>query len=88
MRRTKADAEQTRMQLMQMAVKVFKDKGYVRTRLDDIAKAAGVTRGAIYHHFGNKAKLFKAIMMKIDMVDRIMSNERDEPLWELVLATL
>jgi TetR/AcrR family transcriptional regulator, acrAB operon repressor len=94
MRRTKADAEQTRMQLMKMAVKVFKDKGYVRTRLDDIAKAAGVTRGAIYHHFGNKAKLFKAIHDENhDMVDRIINDVMSESLEPItgikkVLATL
>ncbi|MBL1213785.1 MAG: TetR family transcriptional regulator [Ignavibacteriae bacterium] len=94
MRRTKADAEQTRMQLMKMAVKVFKDKGYVRTRLDDIAKAAGVTRGAIYHHFGNKAKLFKAIHDENhDMVDRMISDVMNEALAPIegikkVLATL
>lgn len=78
MRRTKEDAEQTRLELLKKAVKVFNSKGYVRTRLEDIAKAAGVTRGAIYHHFGNKAELFKAIYYENSgMVDRVIAESID-----------
>lgn len=61
-RRTKEDAEQTRCQLLEAAQRVFADKGVSRTSLQDIAQAAGVTRGAIYWHFKNKAELFNALM--------------------------
>ncbi len=64
MRRTKEDAEQTKQNLMRVAVTVFNKKGYANTRLEDIAKAADVSRGAIYHHFGSKAELFKEIALQ------------------------
>jgi len=57
MRRTKTEAEKTRQDLMRSAWHIFSQKGYVETRLSDIAKEAGVTRGAIYWHFGNKENL-------------------------------
>lgn len=62
MRRTKEDAELTRQALLKAAIKVFSQQGYAATRLEDIAKAAKVTRGAVYHHFGGKAELFAEIV--------------------------
>lgn len=61
-RRTKEDAQATRHQLLEAAQCVFADKGVSRTSLQDIAQAAGVSRGAIYWHFKNKADLFNALM--------------------------
>lgn len=61
MRRTKEDAELTRLSLIKAALQVFSEKGYGGTRLEDIAAAAGVTRGAIYHHFGGKFELYTAV---------------------------
>lgn len=63
MRRTKEDTEKTRNELLTVAVKVFNENGYSNTRLEDVAKAAGVTRGAIYYHFGSKAEIFKEIVL-------------------------
>jgi TetR/AcrR family acrAB operon transcriptional repressor len=62
MRRTKEDAAQTRQDVIDAALKVFSQSGYHAARLNDIAKAAGVTRGAIYHHFENKAGLYSALI--------------------------
>ena len=62
MRRTKEEAEKTRQDLLDAALTIFSQKGYEATRLEDIAQAAGVTRGAIYHHFGSKADLFIALV--------------------------
>lgn len=61
-RRTKQDALATRQQLLEAAIGVFAEKGVSRTSLQDIAVAAGTTRGAIYWHFKNKADLFNALM--------------------------
>ena len=61
MRRTKEDAELTRQNLLAAAENVFSKKGFAATRLSDIAQEAHVTRGAIYHHFGNKMELFLAL---------------------------
>ena len=62
MRRTKEDAAQTRQALLDAALQEFSRQGYQAARLQDIAKAAGVTRGAIYHHFGGKAELYSTLM--------------------------
>lgn len=62
MRRTKEEAEQTRRDLLDAALTIFSKEGYEAARLADIAKAASVTRGAIYHHFGSKAELYIALM--------------------------
>lgn len=62
MRRTKEEAAQTRQDLLAAALTIFSQKGYEATRLEDIAEMAGVTRGAIYFHFGNKAGLFMALV--------------------------
>ena len=58
MSRTKAEAEETRNSILSAAERVFFEKGVSTASLDDVAKAAGVTRGAIYWHFSNKTDLF------------------------------
>jgi TetR/AcrR family acrAB operon transcriptional repressor len=58
MRRTKEEADITRTKLLSAALRVFSQNGYAASRLEDIAQAAQVTRGAIYHHFGSKEKLY------------------------------
>ncbi|TRB29803.1 TetR family transcriptional regulator [Agrobacterium fabrum] len=58
MRRTKAEAEETRQAILAAAERVFFKKGVANSSLDEVAAAAGVTRGAIYWHFSSKADLF------------------------------
>jgi TetR/AcrR family transcriptional regulator, acrAB operon repressor len=62
MRRTKEEAAETRELLLKTALKVFSQIGYTSTTLEDIAREAGVTRGAIYWHFGSKAELYHALI--------------------------
>lgn len=62
MRRTKEEADQTKKALLEAALEIFSEKGYQATRLEDVAQAADLTRGAIYHHFGSKAGLYKALL--------------------------
>lgn len=66
-RRTKEDALATRHQLLDAAERVFAEKGVSRTSLNDIAQAAGASRGAIYWHFKNKADLFNAMLERITL---------------------
>lgn len=66
-RKTKEDAEQTRHLILDTAESVFLNKGVSRTSLSDIAEAAGLTRGAIYWHFKNKADLFTAMCDRITL---------------------
>jgi TetR/AcrR family acrAB operon transcriptional repressor len=61
-RRTKEEALETRRQILEAAEKAFYDRGVARTTLADIAAMAGVTRGAIYWHFSNKADLVQAML--------------------------
>lgn len=62
MRRTKEDAAKTQQDILNSALSVFSKVGYDAARLNDIAAEAGVTRGAIYHHFENKTGLFMALV--------------------------
>ena len=56
-RKTKEEAQETRQRILDAAERVFQMQGVSRTSLAHIADAAGVTRGAIYWHFRNKADL-------------------------------
>ena len=61
-RRTKEEAQATRSHILDTAELVFEQRGVSGTSLAEIAKAAGLTRGAIYWHFQDKADLFNAMM--------------------------
>ncbi len=62
MRRTKEEATITRERLLDAALASFHAKGYSATTLDDIARQAEITRGAIQWHFGSKADLFNTLI--------------------------
>jgi TetR/AcrR family transcriptional regulator, acrAB operon repressor len=66
-RRTKQEALATRSHILDTAELVFEQRGVSGTSLHEIAKAAGVTRGAIYWHFEDKADLFNAMMERATM---------------------
>src|SRR4029079_19014508 len=53
--------EHTRSLLLDAAEDVFAEKGFAPATLDDIARAAGYTKGAIYKHFATKEDLFRAV---------------------------
>jgi TetR/AcrR family acrAB operon transcriptional repressor len=73
MRRTKEEAERTRRSIMRAALNSFYRRGIARTTLEQVATAAGVTRGAIYWHFSNKRDLVFAIRedVTLPLADRI-----------------
>jgi TetR/AcrR family acrAB operon transcriptional repressor len=66
-RRTKDEALETRHRILDVAEQVFSERGVTRTSLADIAEAAGVTRGAIYWHFSDKADLFCSMVARATM---------------------
>ena len=62
-RRTNRDrTATTRAALMQAARRLFIDKGYGETSTPEIVTAAGITRGALFHHFEDKKALFRAVV--------------------------
>jgi AcrR family transcriptional regulator len=66
-----AKAEATRRALVAAARDLFGEQGYAATSVDEIARQAGVTKGALYHHFRDKDDLFRAVVedVKRDVTD-------------------
>lgn len=67
MKKTKEEALLTKKIIVSKAVKLFKQKGFIATTLEEIAVEANVTRGAIYWHFKDK----------LDIVDELINKERE-----------
>ena len=65
MKKTKEDAALTRKMLLDAALNVFSHKGYAQSSLEEVAREAGVTRGAIYWHFSNKFEMFYAVLQEL-----------------------
>ncbi len=78
-RRTKAEAAATREALLDAAEEVFLEKGVARTSLEQIARHAGMTRGAVYWHFRNKADLFQAMLGRVRMPFQELVAEIGDP---------
>jgi AcrR family transcriptional regulator len=67
-RRTQAErSAATREALLTAARELFADKGYAATGRELVADRAGVTRGALYHHFANKQALFAAVVEALEL---------------------
>jgi len=64
MRRTKAESDATATALLQVATLQFAERGYAAVSIEDVASGAGVTRGAVAHHFGTKRRLFEQVLSR------------------------
>lgn len=60
-RSSAADAAATARRILEAATAHFAEHGYATASVDEIARAAGVTRGAVYHHYVSKPQLFAAV---------------------------
>src|SRR5690606_31637365 len=81
-RRTKEEAQATRAQILDAAERVFHAQGASRASLAEVAKEAGVSRGAIYWHFENKIDLFQAMLerLRLPLEELARASEsEDEP---------
>ena len=80
-KRTHEEALQTKKQIMDAAVTLFSSKGYEKTSLSDVARAAGVTRGAIYWHFENKGELLIELLQAIakdkNLVEPLLDSAKE-----------
>ena len=56
----------TRRQLLATATELFATQGYEATSIDNVLEAAGVSRGALYHHFPGKEALFEAVLESVE----------------------
>ena len=76
-RRTQAERrEQSRQAVLDSALRLFGDKGYAETSLEDIAGDCGLTIRPIYHYFGNKKALFAAVneVMEQRIIDSMVDG--------------
>jgi AcrR family transcriptional regulator len=84
-------SEGTRSALLSAARGLFAERGYAAVSTEEIVRAAGVTRGALYHHFRDKQHLFRAIVEQLEqeIAERIATAAigRGDP-WEQQLAAM
>ena len=85
MRRSKEDSLKTRRAILVAARRVFARRGVSQTSMEQIATAAGVTRGAIYGHFRDKAGLFRCMREEVkvplvDAIDEALLHSPEDPL--------
>ncbi|OWY27312.1 TetR family transcriptional regulator [Herbaspirillum robiniae] len=78
-RSTKEEALETRSRILDAAEQVFHERGVSHTSLADVAKAADVTRGAIYWHFKNKSDLFDAMCERVRLPMEAVLEENASP---------
>lgn len=82
--------EATRLALVEEATRLFAEHGFVETALSDVAAAAAVTRGAVYHHFANKQALFETVLDRLEQqaaADAAAAASTNSP-WEAGFAAL
>jgi TetR/AcrR family transcriptional regulator, acrAB operon repressor len=93
MRRTKEEAAKTREEVLAAAAEVFYEFGVSGSTLDKIARRAGVTRGAIYWHFKDKAEVLTALHNQIKLpqeaiIGDALEHGHDDPLGLIERGTL
>src|SRR5216683_929485 len=95
MARTKHDlrSEATRQQLVTAARALFAARGYADVGTEEIVRAAGVTRGALYHHFDGKRELFEAVYEELEreLVEQVAQSaelQTSDPLEVLRIGAL
>ena len=75
MRKTKEDTAATRRAILEAALTVFSRQGYAAARLEDIAREAGMTRGAIYWHFSSKADLYNTLVSEVSARSNVVVEQ-------------
>ncbi len=69
------DLNSARGRLQQASAKLFKEKGFAKTTVRDIAAAVGIQSGSIFHHFKNKEQILKAVI--VDAILRVLTQMKE-----------
>lgn len=75
----------TRTRLLEAAARVYAARGFAGATLDDVAEEAGLTKGAVYGHFGSKDNLLVALMEEYlahEIAEQVALFSREETTWE------
>ena len=74
-------AEATRAALLEVARKLFAQRGFAAVSIEEIVQGARVTRGALYHHFDDKLALFRGVLEAIEheLAERMRAGASTEP---------
>src|SRR4051812_28795223 len=82
----RTDSAATKAALLRAARRLFGEQGYAATSVDEIVAAAGVTKGALYHHFGDKADLFRAVyeQVKSEVTEQVVEVYLWPDPWESI----
>lgn len=73
-------SERTRTALLRVARKMFAERGFAETSLQDVAERAGVTTGAVYHQYRDKKALFHAVLetLQVENFERARESSREK----------
>lgn len=88
MKRSKEDAHETIVKLVEVARKHFTERGYAESSMEEMVTEAKLTRGALYHHFGSKKGLFQAVLESIqtEIGERVEAEAaQSDDAWEQLL---
>lgn len=75
----------TRARLLDAAARVYSARGFAGATLDDVAEEAGLTKGAVYGHFGSKENLLFALLeeyLAAELAEQVALFDRDETTWK------
>nr|WP_166264404.1 TetR/AcrR family transcriptional regulator [Marinobacter caseinilyticus] len=74
-----SDPSSARGRLLKEAARLFRDKGYERTTVRDLAAAVGIQSGSLFHHFRTKEEILKAVMVEtIQLNTAVMQGAMDQ----------
>jgi len=83
------NSDATRQAIIHAATRLFGQHGYAATPLSAVTEAAAVTTGAVYHHFGDKQGLFRAVAegVEAEILQRITTAGAGQPtLWDIFVT--
>jgi AcrR family transcriptional regulator len=82
-----AQGAATRAALLVAGRERFGDPGYAETSTEDLAAAAGVTKGALYHHFSGKDELFRAVyeQVKREITEQVAPSFLEQDPWQALV---